>query len=379
MKRTPLLLTALTLTFAACQPEAGGDLDKIKAERDSLKAEKKEISAKISELETQITALDTNNGARVHVVTTENLESTTFRHFFEVQGNVETDQNALIYPEVQGKIMKVATREGARVRKGDVLIRVDSRVVQNQIDETKSRLDLAEVVYKKQKSLWDQEIGSEIQYLEAKNNYDATKQRMEALQAQLAMYSIKAPFNGVVDEIHSKEGELASPMAPLVRVVNLDDVYMKCDISEGYLGKIKKGDKVNINFPSLNSSAESEIERIGKFINPQNRSFVIRLDIPNRDNMMLPNLLGEVKIMDFSQDSAIVVPVSLVQQLPNGEEYVYVADRKGAMSYAERRVIKTGMSYEGNILIQEGLSLEDEIIVDGSRGLKDGQLVQISE
>jgi len=237
---TILLLSGIF--FLSCQGSSEFEIDVLTAKRDSLKDAKASISTQISDLESSIATLDTSIEKRITVVTAVDLQPTTFSHFFKVQGNVETDQNAVIVPEVQGRITSIRVKEGQRVNKGNVILTIDSKVLQNNIDETQSRYDLTEVVFKKQESLWNQQIGSEIQFLEAKNNMDATKQRLEALKAQLAMYSVKAPFAGIIDELRPKVGEMASPMSPVARIINLDEMYIKCDVSESYLSKIQEGD-----------------------------------------------------------------------------------------------------------------------------------------
>jgi membrane fusion protein (multidrug efflux system) len=371
-----ILLSGIFL--AACQGTPETDIDVLKAKRDSLKEVKSNVSNEISDLEANIAMLDTSSEKRITVVTSLQLEPSNFSHYFTVQGNVETDQNAVIIPEVQGKITSIKVKEGQKVSKGDIILTVDSRVVQNNIDETKARLDLAEIVFKKQENLWNQNIGSEIQYLEAKNNRDALVQRMEALQAQLDMYNVRAPFSGVIDELRPKVGELANPMTPVARIINLDKVYLKCDVSESYLSKIGEGDQVSVYFPSTGQKLDTEISRIGKYINPQNRSFVIRLNIDNKDNLLMPNLLGEVKIRDYSMDSTAVLASSIIQQLPDNSDFVYVLEKNGSSYKTVRRSIKTGLSYDGRTHVTAGLKGTESIVVEGSRAIRDGETVLLA-
>ncbi len=372
-----VLLSGILLL--SCQSTSEQGIDALKAKRDSLKEAKAEISTNISDLESDIALFDTNTEKRVTMVTAIDLAPMNFSHYFKVQGNVETDQNAVIVPEVQGKITSIKVEEGQRVKKGDVILTVDSKVLQNNIDETKSRFELTEIVFKKQENLWNQQIGSEIQYLEAKNNRDATKQRLEALQAQLDMYNVRAPFSGVIDELRPKVGEMASPVSPVARIINLDEVYLKCDVSESYLSKIEASDSVGVYFPSLGTTISTEIGRIGQYINPNNRSFVIRLNIKNKNNMLKPNLLGEVQIRDFSVDSAAVLSSSLVQQLPDGSDFVYVLEKSGNRYKTMRRAVTTGMSYDGKTHVTSGLIGTESIVVEGSKAIRDGEFVQLSK
>ena len=373
---TILLLSGIF--FLSCQGSSELEIDVLTAKRDSLKDAKASISTQISDLESSIATLDTSIEKRITVVTAVDLQPTTFSHFFKVQGNVETDQNAVIVPEVQGRITSIRVKEGQRVNKGDVILTIDSKVLQNNIDETQSRYDLTEVVFKKQESLWNQQIGSEIQFLEAKNNMDATKQRLEALKAQLAMYSVKAPFAGIIDELRPKVGEMASPMSPVARIINLDEMYIKCDVSESYLSKIQEGDSVGVYFPSLERTLATKISRIGQYINPNNRSFVIRLNINNRDNSLKPNLLGEVRIRDFSVDSVAVLSSSLIQQLPDGSDFVYVLEKTGNSYKTVRRSVSTGMSYDVKTHVTSGLTGTESIVAEGSKAIRDGEIVLLS-
>lgn len=371
------LAAVLLLTACGGGEEENASLVSLKDQRDSLKAVKAEISVGISELESKIALLDTNLDRRVTAVTVIASKQGTFEHFFTVQGNVETDMEAMVYPEAQGRILKIAAKEGQKVSKGQVLMVLDSRVLQNSIDELKSRLELAETIFQKQDRLWKKNIGSEIQYLEAKNNRDALRKNLETMNSQLDMYNVKAPFDGVVDDIMPKMGEMASPMAPVARVLNLDQVYLKCDVTESYLGQIKEGDSVKVKFPSLGLNYSTTISRIGKYINPANRTFTVTVKINNKNERLSPNLIGEVSIRDFVQDSAIMIPRSIVLQNPKGEEFVYVSKTEGETTSVERRMISTGIISGDMQLIKSGLKANEQVVSEGSRSVKDGQEVKI--
>ena len=325
--------------------------------------------------ESNMTSDSTNAMTAERNVAVTSLQSAPvdFNHYFTVQGLVETDQNALIYPEVPAKIISIGINEGDNVSKGQTLLTLDSRVISNQIDELKLRLTLAETIYKKQENLWSQEIGSEIQYLQAKNNYESLEQNLEALESQRAFYTVKAPFSGIVDEITPKVGEMANPAMPLLRLINLSSVYIKSDVTERYLSKIKAGDHVVVTFPSVGVVKESKIERIGNYINPANRTFKIKLSMKNDDLSLKPNLLAELKIRDYYSDSTAVIPTALLQMTPTGDEFVYaVVDNK-----AQKIMIKTGMTFEGMAEVVDGLSGTELLIDRGSRSVKDGDNLSI--
>lgn len=306
-------------------------------------------------------------------VTAYQLTPSTFNHYFTVQGVVETDQNALIYPEAPARITSIKVKEGDNVKKGQVLMVLDSRIITNQIDEMKLRLSLAETIFKKQKSLWDQEIGSEIQYLEAKNNFESLQQSLEALQAQQDLYTITAPFSGIMDEIVPKEGEMANPAMAIGRLINTTNVYIKADVTERYLAVIKAGDEVEVTFPSMGISRMSKIERLGNFINPANRTFKVRIGLDNNDMSLKPNLLGELKIKDYSKDSAAVIPTSLVQMTPTGDEFVFAI----VEGRAQKVAIETGLSFEDVIEVTAGLKGTEQLIDRGARSIKEGDKLTI--
>lgn len=368
-----LSFAIIALMAAACGPIGNQTEAQLLAKRDSIKNLRAEMAAELLEIETQLAALDSGTNNQLTTVTTLQLAPSKFEHFFTVQGVVETDRNAQVFPEAPGRILSINVHEGDRVSKGQVLMSIDSKVISNQIDEIKSRLSLAETVFKKQEKLWEQKVGSEIQFLEAKNNYESLKQNLETAQSQKALYTIVAPFDGIVDEVLPKEGEMASPAMPAFRLVNMSEVYIKADVTERYLGKIAAGDSVEVTFPSLNVVKLTTIDRLGNFINPNNRTFKMRLSMKNTDSALKPNLLGELKIRDYVKNNAIVIPASLVQMTPSGEEFVYVTDGKTAV----KTNVKTGLGYNDRVEILEGLNGTEVLIDKGARSIKDGEEVLI--
>jgi RND family efflux transporter MFP subunit len=371
-------LTFITIIAALALSSCGGnskssEVSSLISKRDSLKTLRSELTAQISELEKLISSNDSSGNQRITTVTTLPVERTRFEHFFTIQGVVETDQNAQIFPEVGGRITSIRVKEGDQVTKGQVLMTIDDRVIKNQIEELESRLNLAETVYKKQEQLWNQQVGSEIQFLEAKNNYESLKQNVETLKSQRSLFSITAPFSGIVDEITPKEGEMAAPQMPAFRLINNNSMYIKADVTERYLGQIKEGDAVNVAFPSLGITESSKIIRIGDFINPNNRTFKIKVGLENNNTKMKPNLLGELMIRDYVSDSAVVIPSSLVQLNPSGEAFVYLLED----GFAKKIKIETGMSYNDRIEILSGLSGSEILIDKGARSIKEGDQVKV--
>ena len=374
-------VAAIAALLVACGgPTTNGDkLNSLIAERDSLKVEHKEIGKRLKDLDYQISELDT--AKKITLVTTLTVEPKSFKHYFDVRGNVEAEKNSAIYPETMGNVVKINVKEGSVVSKGQVLIELDASVVENQIKQTESSLELATSMYNKQKSLYDQEIGSEVQYLQAKTNKETLESALKTLKAQEAMASITAPFNGIVDEVFPKIGSMANPQFPVVRMVSLDKIYIDSDISEAYIGKIKKGTPVVVSFPAIDKEIDTKINYVGNFINPNNRTFKIRLDIPNTpDKLYKPNMISVLKILDYSNPNAIVLPASIVQQDASGNDYVYVAEKNGNGSYiTKHQDVKTGFSYNGEIEIIEGLTGNELIVDKGSRIVKHDQKVNIVE
>jgi len=375
-------ITAITLAafvLSACGGKPEGELGQLIAKRDSLEKVSKDVSAQLADLQDQIRAADTSIDAHVVNVTTLEVQPGNFAHYFTVQGVVEAEHNAQIFPEAAAIITDIHVKEGDRVQKGQTLITLEHRVVSSSIDEAKTALDLSKTLYDKQKRLWDQKIGSEVQYLQAKTNYEAAQERLQTLEAQSALYEIKAPFAGIVDEITPKVGEMANPIAPAIRLINMDDVYIKADVTEGYINKIKAGDSVDVTFPSLGINRTSVITRKGNFINPNNRTFKIRIDLKNNGLEVKPNLLADLKIRDYEADSTISIPSNLIQQTPSGEEFVYVLQGTGDTATAQKVMVKSGVSYDNDTEIMSGLKPGDVLIDKGARSIKDGDLVSVKE
>lgn len=374
-------IAAIAALLVACGgPTTNGDkLGLLIAERDSLKVEHKAIGKRLKDLDYQISELDT--AKKVTLVTTLTIEPKSFKHYFDVRGNVEAEKNSDIYPETMGNVIKINVKEGSVVSKGQVLIELDAAVLENQIKQTESSLELATSIYNKQKSLHDQEIGSEVQYLEAKTNKETLESALKTLKAQEAMASITAPFNGIVDEVFPKIGSMANPQFPVLRMVSLDKIYIDSDVSEAYIGKIKKGTPVVVSFPAIDKEVNTRIDYVGNYINPNNRTFKIRLDLPNTpDKLYKPNMISVLKILDYSNSNAIVLPAGIVQQDAAGNDYVFTAEKNGNGSHITKRLdVKTGFSYNGEIEITEGLTGSELIIDKGSRIVKHEQKVKIVE
>lgn len=370
-----IILSVTAFLSAACGASELNELETLIAQKDSLKIVKDELSISIVEIETKITDLDTTKSFTL--VTTETAKIDNFKHYFQVYGTVESDKNVQIYSEVSGKILEVKVKEGDKVSKGQVVVVIDVSIMRDKELELKTRLELAETTYQKQKKLWDQNIGSEMQYLRAKSNRDALKSSLNTLQTQIAMGSVKAPFAGVIDETFSNAGEMAMPGFPLIRLINLDLVYIKADVSENYLGRVKKGDKIMVSLPSLKVNLESTIDRIGQFINAANRTFKIKTSIKNTNNTLKPNMVALLEIEDFSKDSVVVISSELLMQGAGGIQFVYVIEDVNGLSIAKKTMLEVGMTYENSAFISAGLSGGQKVVDKGARSIRNGEQVDV--
>ena len=309
----------------------------------------------------------------------KDMEHEAFAHYFSANGSVEAVKEAFISPEIMGQVKEIIVIEGERVRKGQLLATLNSNIIEKGISEVKTGLQLARTIYKKRKGLWEKKIGSEIQYLEAKAQKESMENRLKTLEAQLEMTRIKSPINGIVDEIGKKVGELSTPGMLLLRVVNLDKIYVNADVSEVYLSKIKKGDTVEVDFPSFpDLSIKTKIYQIGNVVNPQNRAFNIKLLLDNVEEKLKPNILAIIKLRDFDSSSALVVPSIIIKKDIRGS-YIYVVKREEKRFTAQKTYIKPGISEKSSTIINEGLKQGQQVITKGYNLVKNGAEVKISK
>lgn len=304
-------------------------------------------------------------------VTTLTVGTAPFDHYFTVQGNVETDRMAQVFPLTQGTIRRILVEEGQSVRKGQVLIELDNDVVASNQDELETRLSLARDVLGRQERLWEQGIGTEVQLLEARTNVEALEESIEAFREQVDLGAITAPFSGTVDRIFAKEGELASPMLPAVRVLDLDKVYVRSKVSDHYVGTVQEGQRVDIVVPGMDTIA-SAIGRVGRFIEPANRTFEIVVPIDG-DQGLLPNQFVSLRINDLHVDTAITLPSSLILQDREGKDYVYLIEN----GQAKRQPVTIGTAYQDRVLILGGLTPGTNIIDRGAGQVVEGEPVQV--
>lgn len=304
------------------------------------------------------------------------VKSETFNHYIEVQGTVESDKNVTILPEMPATIVSLKVKEGDKVSAGQVIATLDAGTFSKQVAELQTQLSLATTVYEKRKRLWEQKIGSEIEYLQSQTQKQALENSIATLKQQMRKTVVTSPISGTIDEVYAKQGEQANPAMPIARVVNVSDVQLVADVSENYLSSVKKGDKVKVFFSALGTEMEQKITFVGQTINTANRTFKVQIDLPNKDGKIKPNLVGTVKINDFQQEGAITVPTNLIQIGTDGNKFLYVVKEESGKKIAKKVVVKTGMSYEGSTIVTEGLSATDEVISKGYNEVVDGENVR---
>lgn len=367
-----IVLSALILS--SCAQSESADLDAKKKKLGKYKVEVQELEQKIKNLEIEIASLEpsSNNGLKTRLVKVDTLQTSTFEHFIEVQGTVDSDENIYVSPEMNGVITSIYVKEGDKVTRGKSMAQLESGALTNSLQEARTALGLATTTYEKQKRLWDQNIGSEIQYLQAKTNMEAMQSRVKAIESQLNMTRIKSPISGTVDLVNVKLGEMASPGMSGIRVVNLDKMKVVAMISETYMTRVKKGDEVSINLPDAGLDLLAKVTFVSQVVNPANRSFKVEVALSNKDKVLKPNMIAKIKIKDEKLDNAMVVESNLIQRVGN-QSYIMVAETQNSSTIARRREITTGMEYNGRTVVLTGISFGDLIIISGQNEIVDGQ------
>ncbi|TDB60800.1 efflux RND transporter periplasmic adaptor subunit [Arundinibacter roseus] len=376
MKTNSIVVVAFaTVLLLACSGENKDGLAAKQEELAKLKSEQSELNQKIKTLEAEVAQLDTTSQQqeRVKSVVVSPILSQNFKHYVEVQGSVDAKNSVMVSPKSGGVVTAVYVKEGDNVRQGATIARVDDSILRESIEELKNQMTLAQTVYEKQARLWEQKIGTEIQYLQAKNNKEALDKKLSTLNTQLSQANIAAPISGVVDMVNVRVGEMASPGMPVVRLVNLGNLKVVAKVADSYAASVRKGDEVIIKFPDLNKEFNARITFVSTTVDPLSRTFTIEANLPSSSGIK-PNMLAQVQINDASRSDALVIDQNLVQTNEKGQ-VVYVAAAEGDRKVAQARTIKTGLSYNGKVEILEGLKTGDQLITQGYQDVADGQLI----
>lgn len=369
MKKISIVLILLVLSASCDMNSPDAIRQRITRKKDAARR----INDKITELEDELAEVDTSEDTKYLVpVSLKTLKPESFEHYFEITGRLEAEADAFISPETNGQIKTIHVEEGQYVKKGQLLVSLNTSVTESSIREVETGLELATRLYEKQKDLWDQNIGSEIQYLEAKNAKESAEARLATLRAQLDMARITAPFSGVVESIMLREGELASPGIQVIQLVSLKNLKIYGDVSERYIGSLKKGDVVLVSFPDLEGlSMKVPIYRVGNVIDDKSRTYRIEMKLENNENKLKPNMYTTILINDFSAGEALVVPSIAIKQDIQGN-YLYVAREENGRLKARKRYVTSGMSYNDQTMVTGGLSEEEDVIIEGSSLVSDG-------
>lgn len=374
MKKIILTTVLSILLFSCGKKEDNTNIDTLIASKNvaGLQAKKALIQADLTKIDEALATLDVKKEeALVSVLT---LKDTVFSHYLEVQGSIDTKDNILIQPEYQGTLTVLNVKAGQRVSKGQVLGRIDDAGLSQQVASLESQYALAKTTFERQKNLWNQKIGSEIQYLQAQTQMISAQRGVAQIKAQLSKTVIRAPFTGTIDAVFVEKGQVVAPSPQgLMRIVNLSNMFVSTSIPETYIGKLKVGTEVDVILSSLGKTYKGKVRQIGNFINPSNRSFGIEVSVPNPENLLRPNQVASLKITDYLSKSAIVVPANVIQEDGEKNKFVYiVTNSNGKTGIAKKVMVKLGQSSDSVTEIISGLSAQDIIVIEGVNTISDG-------
>lgn len=384
MKKASLIFIS-TILLSSCgknetsvdQVIENGNLQEIRTKLDAITIQHDQLGADMRRLSAAVKELDTTSN--LALVTAIKAKDTLFHHYIELQGNVATKENILINAEHSGTLQQVFVTEGQKVRKGQVLAKIDDGGLEAQLAQLKAQSNLAKTTFERQKRLWDQNIGSEIQFLQSKTQYESNKNAVAQLEKQLSKSKVIAPFSGTIENIHSEQGSNISIGTPILRIVSLDQMYIETEVPERYLPSITKGTDVIAVFPVLNKKVETEIRQVSNYINPSNRTFKIEVDVPNKDQMIKPNLTAKVVINDYTNQSTFLLPQSIISENSEGEQYLYIASdiQDNGEAEVHQVIVKTGKTQGDLVEILDGIKAGDFLINEGARSVQEGQRVKI--
>lgn len=373
--RKIFLVSVLSIAIYSCgNKENSQSIDALIESKNAkaLVEKKSALQAEIAKIEDALATLDTKKEeALVSVMT---LKDTLFNHYLDIQGNVDTKENIIVQSEFSGTLTVLTVKAGQKVAKGQILGRIDDAGMSQQLGQVQTQYELAKTTYERQKNLWDQKIGSEIQYLQAQTQMNSLQKSIGQMKAQLAKTVIRAPFTGTIDEVFVEKGQVVAPGPQgLMRIVNLGNMFVSTSVPESYIGKLKVGTEVDVFLTSLGKTYKGKVRQVGNFINPNNRSFGIEVSIPNPENLLRPNQVAKLKIIDYVKKDATVVPTNVIQEDGKGNRYVYTVDNSnGKTGIAKKTVVTLGQSSDNVTEILSGVSAEDVIVTEGVNAISEG-------
>ncbi len=375
-----ILLSACEISHTTTSESKPETLDELKAALSEKKKTFNSLEAEMQELTDKIAVLDPSLQEKSKLVDTSIVIEQDFVRYIDIQGSVKADDPVNAVSDIGGRISRLLVKEGDFIRKGSLLAKLDVSTVESQINEINSSLDLARDVYERQERLWSKKIGSEVQYLQAKNNVERLEKSLETIKLQLSKASVYAPISGTIDMIMTNQGEVAVPGVPIAQILNTNQLKISTDLPENYLKIVKKGMAVDLNFPSLDYSTTGRVSLLGRQIDPANRTLELEI-VPKKSSPLLkPNLLAQIKIIEMSSDDVIIMPLEYILQEVDGAEFVYIAqlDDEEKMR-ASKRYVTIGAAADGSVIISEGLTPGESVIFKGSRNVSDGELIEFSK
>ena len=367
MKKQIIILTIFSVYLFQSCGEVGEGLENLKKERKIITTELSTLQTRLDEVDNQIAALDTTSIDEAKKVSVITINEDVFEHYFEIQGSVKADKNVIVIPEVGGLISEISVREGDQILKGSIIARINSDVVSSNMKELEEQRDLAKYMYDKQQSLYDKGVGTELALKQAEGQFRTIEQTIKSLKTQQGKFIVKAPFDGYVEQVFPVQGEMASPASPIIRLIALDKMSVKADISESYLRGINMNSAAQLRFPSLSLEPMKglKLKRIGKFVNPVNRTITVEIAIPSKAEGIVPNLMSVLRIRDYVDSTALAVPTSVIRkdlETPS----VYLIKNGQAI----RTEVVLGRSSGNYTVIESGISNGDKLVEKGLRGLK---------
>lgn len=379
MKKLIILLLSIGFLFS-CAPKKGPE--DLKGLKEALQLKKKELSViqtEVDSLKLKIEELSPKKEKKEVLVTTISAAKKDFNQYVDIQASIMSEDMVNVSSEIGGRILALPVKEGNYVKRGQLIATIDLETVEKQIAELNTSLELANTVYERQNRLWEQKIGSEMQLLQAKNNKERLEKNLELLELQRAKKNVYAPISGVVDAEYTKQGEVVAPGMPIIKILNTNKVKAVANVPESYLGKIKRGDRVDIYFPAIDKKVNEKVSLIGRSIDPDNRTFKVEIDLQNKGGLLKPNLLASVAINSLSLEDVVSVPTHLVQQEISGKDFLYVIENQGGKMAAKKVYITIGPGNNDAIVIESGLTGTETIINEGSRNVSEGTLVKLSQ
>lgn len=373
----PALAVIFAVSCGSSTPEGGAGKNDKKAQLQQLKEQQSAIGQQIRDLEADLAKTDTAMAAALNakLVEVTPVDAGQFTHFIELQGRVDAENIAYVTPRgMGGQVRSVHVKQGERVKKGQLLMKLDDAIVQQQIDQVKVQLELAETLYDRRKNLWEKQIGTEVELLQAKNSVDNLKKQISLLEEQSSMSNVYAEISGVADMVNIKPGEYFSPQSANVlgiRIVNTDNLKIITQVPENYLHRVKEGAVVEISLPDIGKTVKSRVSVKGSTIDPSSRSFYIESKLPASPDFR-PNQIAVVKIQDYMVDDAITIPVNTLQNDEKGK-YVMVAVKENGRLVAKKRPVEVGELYGSELEVKSGLEAKEALITGGFQGLYDGQ------